>query len=138
MARPKRDNELAARALVDAILFDDAKACERHEITRRTLQNYRKALIDDEELSHVFAAHLREATRRSWGDELDAAISDMLTSIRSTITSLESQTVTREEHLQMLDIKIGFVKMMLEPAITREILVSDTDAATNTKAPITA
>lgn len=124
MARPKRDNELAARALVDAILFDDRQAMAKHGIAARTLRHYRSLLTQDAELAALFTDHLKEATRRAWGAEVDAAISDMLISIKSTIASLESQTATREEQLEILDKKMEFLKLMLEPAITREVLVS--------------
>lgn len=126
MARPKRDNELAAKALVNAVLQDDAKACKKHNIARRTLQNYRKALIDDAELSRVFTSHLNEATRRAWGDELAATMTDMLVSIKATIASLESQTTSFDEHMQVLSMKLEFLKLMLEPAVTLEVLVSST------------
>ncbi len=49
MAKPKRDNDRAARALVDAVLLGDWKACEQHNGTDRTLRNDRAALETDVE-----------------------------------------------------------------------------------------
>lgn len=138
MAQPKRDNELAARALVDAVFIGDAQACAKHKIARRTLQHYRKLLETDKELAQACADHLKEANRRHWGDELNDAITDMIKSIRSSIASLESQSVTYEEHTNALKLKMEFLQLMLEPAITREILSVDTDVDENSKAPVTA
>ena len=45
MARPKRDNNLAARLLVDAALLGEATACAKHKTTLRTLQKYRVAVM---------------------------------------------------------------------------------------------
>jgi len=122
MARPKRDNNLAARALVHAVFFGDSQACANFNIARRTLHNYRSLLAKDAELAQAFAKHLEEVTRRSWGDELEHTIKEMLVSVRETVTNLESQAASYEEQMEILKVKVELLKALLEPGLAREAL----------------
>lgn len=130
MAKPQRDNETAARALIDAIFSDDATACRAHGITRRTLQRWRAQLGDDVELSQAFNEHLQIVNRESWGEQVNAAIVDMIQSTKASLASLESQAITREEHIQLLELKMRFLQMLLEPALTREMLSGASEPVT--------
>lgn len=120
----KRDNHAAARALADAVLTSDRKAAEKHGITDRTLRNYRAALDDDPELSALFRATVNEALTRSWAEELDAGLRDLINQLR-----------TRADHL--VHGVTGYVaitdavRALGEIAVAREVLraASDPDAA---------
>ena len=120
MATPKRDNPLAARALVDAALFSEATACDKHKITLRTLQRYRAALDTDLELSQMYAQLSREMTARNWADELDAALS---AGIRKIKTLIEQTTDPAS-----LGAVTEAVKSLATIAITKEVLGAENDA----------
>lgn len=57
-----RNNYAAARALVHATIHGDAAAATTYSITTRTIQNYRSALGNDDELSQYFREMLERAT----------------------------------------------------------------------------
>ena len=125
MASPKRDNELAARVLVWAALHGDKKASEHFNITSRTIFNYRKALGSDGELAQAFTSFLKEAQMRSWGEELDYSIKELLVSVRETMASLESSTTSHDEQLDILKLKIQLLNTLLEPGMAREVLFGE-------------
>lgn len=116
MAAPKRDNARAARALIEAHLHGDRKACESQGITDRTLRNYRAALSEDPELSALFLEHLRELTRRSWAEELDATLSLTVRKLAEHIAYLEPGIPDSVEALT------DAFRALSETAITREVL----------------
>ena len=133
MARPKRDNNLAAQALAWAFIYDDVQACAKYDIARRTLQNYRKSLETDKELARTFHKYLNELTRRSWADEMNDAIKEMLASIQSSFRSLESSTGDWNEQLSVQKLKIDFFKAMVEPSLAREVMLGESDATEQTR-----
>ena len=78
----KRDNERAARILAEAQLTgNDLQVVERHEISLRTLYNYRAALAEDRELSTLFMNLLRAAETQSWLSQLDKTMLALLKKI---------------------------------------------------------
>ena len=120
MAAPKRDNALAARALVDAALFGEATACDKHKITLRTLQRYRAALDTDPELSQMYTQLSRETTARNWADELDATLSAGIRKIKSLIEKTTDPA--------SLGAVTEAVKSLATIAITKEVLGAENDA----------
>lgn len=69
MPTPKFDRDRAAKILIDAATLGDAKACEKWNVTVRTLQNYRQRLAGDPELSQVFAEK-KALQDKTWADEI--------------------------------------------------------------------
>ncbi|WP_019585251.1 hypothetical protein [Deinococcus apachensis] len=116
MAAPKRDNARAARALVDAALLGDATACTKHEITLRTLQRYRAALDDDEELSSFYSQLSRAVTTQNWAQELNITLVTLVRRQEEIARDLRNPTA---ENLSAIT---GAIKALAEIAITREVL----------------
>jgi len=63
----------AAKILVDAAAMGDRKAARRHNVTDRTIKNYRDRLETDGELS-VFFHELRDKVDRDWATARSRAL----------------------------------------------------------------
>lgn len=113
----RRDNTVAARALVEAMLVkDDKKVAARHGITARTLTNWRAALAKDDELSAIFQDRLRDALNSSWVAELDTTLSSTLRSLRTHVEGLYEMTPESVEAISTA------FEAVSEIAIAREVL----------------
>jgi hypothetical protein len=62
------NKEFAATVLIAALFTSDDKACSKFGITTRTLQNYRRRLITDTELSEAFATR-KAKLDEAWSDD---------------------------------------------------------------------
>ncbi len=114
----KRDNAKAARALAEAAYSTDAKVCEDHGITLRTLQNWRAALKTDRELSRLFAEAHRELGNRGWADEVDETLSAATQKLRALILGAQSSS---PETIQAVT---GAIQSLAEIAMTRDMLAA--------------
>lgn len=121
---PRRDNNLAARALADAVLTNDRTAAAKHGITDRTLRRYREALETDPELSATFRATLDALLTEGWAKELDAGIRDLIGQLRRRSETLAN---TPEGYQALVDA----VRALGEIAVAREVLnaAAEQDAA---------
>lgn len=111
----KRDNKLAARILAEAVLSTDEKVAERHGVTRRTVVNYRNALNKDPELSQLFRETLDALLTRSWVDELDAGLREIINQIRARANALPQNA---EAYMAIVEA----AKALGEIAVAREVL----------------
>ena len=118
MATPRRDNQKAARVLVDAALHGDRKACDTHKITDRTLRNYRAALDTDTELSALYAQLSRLVTTQNWADELNTSLTGLIRKLGGMVQDLPGSTA---ENITSVT---GAIKVLSEIALTREVLGS--------------
>ncbi len=125
----KRDNEQAARALVDAALLGDRKAAERHGITDRTLRNYRRALEDDPELSACLERCMRAALeaqeaedRASWADETSRALIQLTRDALDLWRELKLEAESFTQRLEVLQTALTFIKQLTEPQLVREVM----------------
>lgn len=121
MARPQRDNMKAAKALIDAAIQGDATACETHGITTRTLQRYRAALENDEELSLFYAQLSRTISTQSWADELNLTLTSAIRKQGEMIRGLKEHTA------ENINATTNAIKALSEIAITRDVLASGGD-----------
>ena len=112
----KRDNEHAARLLIEAVMHGDVKVCESAGVTRQTIHNYRKALSEDAELLQLFTEYSKELLTRTWADELESALTVTITKLTEHITMLELPT---PESIKAIT---EALKSLAEIAITREVL----------------
>ena len=112
----KRDNERAARLLVEAALHGDVKVSEQAGITRQTIHNYRKALSEDADLLRLFIQYSNELLTRTWADELESALTLTITTLVQHISGLESFT---PESIKAIT---EALKALSEIAMTREVL----------------
>jgi len=70
---PRFDPERAGMVLAEAAFYGDSPTVARHGITLRTLQNWRRRLVDDAELSRYFA--LKKAVLAdAWLDDVNRAL----------------------------------------------------------------
>jgi len=63
----------AAKLLVEAATDGDKAVAERHGVTVRSLQRYRKALVRDEELSRA-VADKKAKVEAGWADQIPGAL----------------------------------------------------------------
>lgn len=115
---PKRDNERAARALVDAVLYGDRTACEIHKITDRTLRRYREALESDEELSALFDELSTQAARLPWAQQIDLTLSGASAKLLDLIQKASNPTP------ETIVAVTGAVQSLAEIAMTRDMLAA--------------
>lgn len=116
MAAPKRDNERAARLLIEAMLHGDVTAAEQAGVSRQTIYRYRKALLEDPELLQLFTEHSRELLKRNWADALDSALEQTITQLSLHIAGLPMGSPASVEVLTEA------FRALSETAITREVL----------------
>ena len=116
MAAPKRDNERAARLLVEAMLHGDVTAAEQAGVTRQTVYRYRKALLEDPELLQLFTEYSKELLKRDWADALDSALAQNIVQLSLHMASLPLGTPASLEALTEA------FRALSETAITREVL----------------
>ena len=128
MAAPKRDNDIAARALVEAILTDDRTATEKFGITTRTLRRYRQALAEDPELSAVFQEHLKEFMKRSWADDLNDALQQIMLEL---VRHVKGQLLMTPDSIEAIT---SAFKAVSEIALAKEVLLSAADSSENAAA----
>jgi hypothetical protein len=110
-----RDNHLAARALVDALLTNDRTAAAKHGITDRTLRRYREALETDPELSALFRVMRDAALTSSWTQELDRSLTELMAEVRARIPKLP-QSIEGFERV------VDAIRALGEIAVAREVL----------------
>lgn len=137
MARPERDNEFAAQALVDAALTSDRKACEKHKITDRTLRNYRAALETDAELSGAFRQKLlafQVKRERTWSDELDETLSSSVIALKRMVEEVVMKGQTDAETISAVT---SAVLGMAELAMTRDMILAQLEAAKQPRSQVT-
>lgn len=124
----RRDNHQAARALADAVLTSDRTAAGKHKITTRTLRRYREALHDDPELSATFRTALDQLLTKSWADELDAGLQEI-------IRQLRTRTETLPKSVDGYIAIVEAAKALGEIAVAREVLSAAADPDAATEAP---
>ena len=94
MPSNERDNERAARALVDAYFTTDAQAAAKHGISTRSIERYRARLDKDTVLSGLYDRLLDEARRRPWADELSQTLTTALRKIGTKLEEVPAESLT--------------------------------------------
>lgn len=69
--------EIAAAVLLTAAYANDEDACKKYGVSIRSLQNWRRRLIEDDEFALFFATKNAEASKK-WADELPIALNKSL------------------------------------------------------------
>jgi hypothetical protein len=120
VATPKRDNERAARALVDEFFIGQRRACEKNGIAPRTLRDYKAALENDEKLAALRDAYLHEAIKRPWADELSETLSTALKRIKAQLD------VVPADDLMSLSQLVALTRELMELEMSRMYAEADT------------
>jgi hypothetical protein len=87
------NRDLAAAVLLAAIYTSDENACQKYNITPRTLYNYRKRLEDDSKLSEIFQRKKAEFDA-AWANDLPGALRESIEFIKETARRAKSDPHT--------------------------------------------
>lgn len=115
LASPNFDRDKAARILCDAVVMGDRAACDKHEISLRSLQRYRQKLDGDPELSQV-VAQKREIQDKAWGDEIPAAIASCITYLKGAAQACKS------DDPDAVHAVAGALKILSEVSMTKQVI----------------
>jgi len=118
MARPKRNNEHAARILVTAKLLSARRAVSIFGTSLSRIHDYQKALETDKELETLYHRYLEEALSKSWAGELSITVTSILQRIRDNVES------ENKLDIQELDALIRAVGNLGDLDMTREHLLN--------------
>ena len=111
-------SQLAATVLLEALYTTDEKACAKYGITQRTLQNYRRRLHVDPDLSHIFAIKKREFDK-AWADKFPVAIRAALKFVTEAATDPPSHARGNPEYVRAI---VGALKICAEVLLTNKVL----------------
>lgn len=115
MANPNFDSDKAARILLDAISMGDRAACDKWQISTRTLVRYRERMNGDNSLAQ--AVREKKALQdRAWASEIPSAISSCVEFLRAA-----SQEVSKTDP-EAIHAVAGSLKILSEVLITREVI----------------
>jgi hypothetical protein len=124
MARPTFNRELAAQAIAECVLLGIEATCDKHRITRRTLERWKKRLDSDTELSQRVATKI-ELVEKDWADELPGAI-------RSAIGFLKRAAEQADvKNSDVIYSVAGSLKILSDVTMSRRVL----DARLKSKEP---
>ena len=105
----RRKNERAAKVLADAFFLGIERAAEKHDVSPRSVYNYRAALKKDEHLSNLFSEHVSEVHKQDWVAGLEA---DVLADIKQPEKLKERGAKRRDNrHVYFLGEVYGAVKI---------------------------
>lgn len=100
---------------MDAVTMGDRAACDKHDISLRTLQRYRSRLDDDPRLAQVVAEKKR-LQDEAWADEIPSAIASCVQFLREA-----SQQCDRKDPDAVHAIS-GAMKLLSEVSLTRKVI----------------
>lgn len=109
------NRDKAARILLDAATIGDRAACDKHEISLRTLQRYRSRLADDQELSRAVASK-KAIQDKQWAQEIPAAIAAGIDFLKRAAQDCDSS------HPDAVHAIAGAVKILSEVSLTRDVI----------------
>lgn len=111
----KLDPDRVAIILVEALYNDDAKTAERWGITTRTLQNYRRRLSNDVELSQKFVLK-KKLFESDWAAEVPSTIREAMEFIRRAAKEADHKDA------EVIHAIAGAMKVTAEMGLTKEII----------------
>lgn len=114
----QRDNYNAARALVHATLHGDRKAATHYHLSTRTIQNYRQALQNDDELAEYFQQMLEKATD-GWIGSMRATLRDSARKLREFVNQANMKDLKVVHEVRMI------FSTLSETAVLREALIDE-------------
>jgi hypothetical protein len=126
------DKEFAATVLLEAAYTTDAIVCQKYGISLRTLQRYRKALSESEELTQ-FVATKKAALDELWAEQLPR-------SLRSTIEFLGEAAIRAKADASsyrnpaLIEAVAGAMKLCADVYYTGKVIdarIAANDRATN-------
>ena len=94
------ERELAATALFEAAFSSDEEVCRKYDISRRTLQRYRRDLATDRLLAGA-VARKKAAFDRAWAEKVPDALIEALATIISVMRAIREDPVYRSHPLAL-------------------------------------
>ena len=124
---PRRNNKTAGRALAEwalqgFALAAAAKIAERYNVTIRTMQNWLRALEQDDELSLTFKEHLNGLEKADWVAENAFALTVLIRETLELWRVLRDEATDFDKRLQVLRAAMPMLERLLEPEMIREVL----------------
>lgn len=110
--------ELVALILITATYFGDKAACEKHQIHRKTLYNYKTRLQTDSKLAHKFLEKQKEFLEK-YEEKLAQAVSCAAEYIIDVSQSADPMTKQNPEMLRAMS---DALKVCGEVLLTRQVL----------------
>jgi hypothetical protein len=114
----KFDPEFAATVLLEALFTSDRKACEKYNITDRTLRNYRARLNSDADFSALFQKK-KALLDRAWADDLTATARKAARFIGSVA---ESDDPGLRRNPVMVHAMAGALKICVDAYLTNRVI----------------
>jgi hypothetical protein len=114
----KFDPEFAATVLLEAVFTSDRKACEKFNITDRTLRNYRARLNSDADFSALFQKK-KALLDRAWADDLTATARKAARFIGSVA---ESDEPSVRRNPVMVHAMAGALKICVDAYLTNRVI----------------
>jgi hypothetical protein len=109
------DNNQVARILMDAVTMGDRAACDKHDISLRTLQRYRLRLEGDPDLAR-FVVEKKRLQDKAWADEMPVAIASCIKFLKEASHSCDRHDPDAVHAIA------GALKIMSEVSMTREVI----------------
>jgi hypothetical protein len=113
---PKYTPERASAILAEAELFGDSQSCEKWQITRQTLHNYRSRLTTDDDLLQLFTLKKR-ILLVDWQQDATKTIKIGLKELNNRMPMAST-----EEDAKVIHAIAGAIKVVGELKITGEAL----------------
>lgn len=116
----KINKELAATVLLEALYTTDEIACQRYGIDVRTLQRYRKALVEDAELVDIMRQKQEEFNKR-WAEEFPVTLIEAAKTLRSCFEEIRSDPRVKKNPELIASIA-GAVKICADVSLTARVI----------------
>jgi transposase-like protein len=107
--------ERVAQILVEAATLGDKATAEKHGITQRSLQRWRKQLPDDTELSST-VADKKAKVEAGWADEIPGALRAAVTFLRKAAEQADAKSP------EAIHAIAGAMKLLSETSATWKVL----------------
>lgn len=104
--------------LVEACYSNDSVVAQRYGIDRRTLQNWRKKLLEDAEFSQTFALK-KEEFERPWIQSMRQSIMSGANFIQRAASEAEGDTLRNPEMVRAI---AGAIKICSDVILTGEMI----------------
>jgi hypothetical protein len=104
--------------LLEALYSNDTKVAEKHGITTRTIQNYRKKLYEDEKFSRFFALK-KENFEKGWAHTLRKSIIAGSDFLQRAAVEADSDTIRNPEMVRAV---AGAIKICSDVVLTGEMI----------------
>ena len=127
MAAQALDYGKVSIILVEAAIGDDKTVCDKYKISTRTLQRYRKLMVEDSHLASI-VAEKKAAIEKDWL----GAIAPALKSCIGYVQRVSSET--KEKTPEMVHALAGAIKIIVDAELASKSMDLEIELSRNTEA----